>query len=286
MSEIFQYKYEDLFNPTIQALKNLGGSASISEIEDEVSKVLNLSDEEINDIHKESRTKLSYRLAWARTYLKNAGLLENSKRGVWVLTQKGDQIGKVDKEKIKRITREKLEEKEKTESKSADSGTIDDPDSETDEFTWQDELLNIIKNIDPTSFEKLCQRMLRELGFKNVEVTRKTNDGGIDGRGILRLGGVMSFHIMFQAKRYSNTVSSSVVRDFRGAMMGRGDKGLIITTGTFSREAKKEAARDGATPIDLIDGYDLVEKLKELELGLEVEMVEKITIDEEWYNNI
>jgi len=286
MSEIFQYKYEDLFNPTIQALKNLGGSASISEIEDEVSKVLNLSDEEINDIHKESRTKLSYRLAWARTYLKNAGLLENSKRGVWVLTQKGDQIGKVDKEKIKRITREKLDEKEKTESKSTESGTIDDPDSETDEFTWQDELLNIIKNIDPTSFEKLCQRMLRELGFKNVEVTRKTNDGGIDGRGILRLGGVMSFHIMFQAKRYSNTVSSSVVRDFRGAMMGRGDKGLIITTGTFSREAKKEAARDGATPIDLIDGYDLVEKLKELELGLEVEMVEKITINEEWYNNI
>ena len=286
MSEIFQYKYEDLFNPTIQALKNLGGSASISEIEDEVSKVLNLSDEEINDIHKESRTKLSYRLAWARTYLKNAGLLENSKRGVWVLTQKGHQAGKVDKEKIKRITREKINEKEKKESKSTDSGTIDDPESEIDEFTWQDELLNIIKDIDPTSFEKLCQRMLRELGFKNVEVTRKTNDGGIDGRGILRLGGVMSFHIMFQAKRYSNTVSSSVVRDFRGAMMGRGDKGLIITTGTFSREAKKEAARDGATPIDLIDGYDLVEKLKELELGMEVEMVEKITINEEWYSNI
>ncbi|MDZ7692110.1 MAG: restriction endonuclease [Balneolaceae bacterium] len=69
-------------------------------------------------------------------------------------------------------------------------------------------------------------------------------------------------------------------------MMGRGDKGLIITTGTFSSEAKKEAARDGATPIDLIDGYDLVEKLKELELGIEVEMVEKITINEEWYKNI
>ena len=286
MADIFKYKYEELFNPTIQALKNLGGSGAISEIEDEVSNILNLSEEEINDIHKGSRTKLSYRLAWARTYLKNAGLLENSSRGVWVLTKRGNQAGKVDKTKIKRITRKKIDEQEKSKSESTESGTIDDPDSEIDEFAWQDELLSIVKNIDPTSFEKLCQRMLRELGFKNVEVTRKSNDGGIDGRGILRLGGVMSFHIMFQAKRYSNTVSSSVVRDFRGAMMGRGDKGLIITTGTFSGEAKKEAARDGATPIDLIDGYDLVEKLKELRLGIEVEMVEKITIDGDWYRSI
>ncbi|MDZ7692109.1 MAG: Mrr restriction system protein [Balneolaceae bacterium] len=203
MGKEFQYKYEELFNPTIQALKNLGGSGSISEIEDEVSKVLDLSEEEINDIHKESRTKLSYRLAWARTYLKNAGILENSKRGVWVLTQKDDKVGKIDNKKIKKIARKKMNEKDK--SDSSGTGTIDDPDSEIDEFNWQDDLLNIIKNIDPTSFEKLCQRMLRELGFKNVEITRKTNDGGIDGRGILRLGGVMSFHIMFQAKRYKDT---------------------------------------------------------------------------------
>ena len=286
MTGNFDYKYEDLFNPTIQALKNLGGSAAISEIEDEVSKILDLSEDEINDIHNGSRTKFSYRLAWARSYLKNGGILENSKRGVWVLTQKGDKVESVDKERIKKITREKIDEREKDESGSTEIASIDDPDSEVDEFKWQDDLLNVIKNINPISFEKLCQRMLRELGFKNVEVTSKTNDGGIDGRGILRLGGVMSFHIMFQAKRYKNTVSSSVIRDFRGAMMGRGDKGLVITTGTFSREAKKEAARDGATPIDLIDGYDLVEKLKELQLGVEVEMVEKITIHEEWYKNI
>lgn len=213
-------------------------------------------------------------------------MLDNSKRGVWVLTSKGDKIDDVDVDKIKKITRDKAKESDKTESTSTQNETIDDPDNEIDEFDWQDDLLEIIKSIDPTSFEKLCQRMLRELGFKNVEVTKMSNDGGIDGRGILRLGGVMSFHIMFQAKRYQNTVSSSVIRDFRGAMMGRGDKGLVITTGTFSREAKKEAARDGATPIDLIDGYDLVEKLKELQLGIEVEMVEKITIDEEWYRSI
>lgn len=286
MTEHFNYKYEELFNPTIQALKNLGGSAAISEIEDEVSNVLKLSDDEINDIHKGSRTKFSYRLAWARSYLKNAGILENSKRGVWVLTQKGDKVESVDKERVKKITREKIDEQDKTESDSNKITSIDDPDSEVDEFKWQDNLLNIIKKINPVSFEKLCQRMLRELGFKNVEVTQKSHDGGIDGRGILRLGGVMSFHIMFQAKRYRDTVSSSVIRDFRGAMMGRGDKGLVITTGTFSREAKKEAARDGATPIDLIDGYDLVEKLKELQLGVEVEMVEKVTIIEEWYKSI
>lgn len=284
MSKKFKYKYYELFNPTIQALKKLGGSGSVAEIEDEVSKILNLSDEEINDIHNESRTKLSYRLAWARTYLKNAEILENSNRGVWVLTQKGNELDEVDPEKVKRKTREKSSnQKNNSKTETNQKSSIDDPDNEIDEFSWQDNLLEIIKKIDPITFERLCQRMLRELGFKNVEVTGKTNDGGIDGRGILRLGGVMSFHIMFQAKRYKDTVSSSVVRDFRGAMMGRGDKGLVIITGTFSREAKKEAARDGATPIDLIDGYDLVEKLKELQLGVNVEMVEKVTIKEEWF---
>lgn len=69
-------------------------------------------------------------------------------------------------------------------------------------------------------------------------------------------------------------------------MVGRADKGLFITTGTFTREAKEEAKRDGATPIDLIDGEDFMEKLRDLELGVETEMVEKVSIDRKWLQSI
>jgi restriction system protein len=69
-------------------------------------------------------------------------------------------------------------------------------------------------------------------------------------------------------------------------MVGRADKGLIITTGNFSREAKREASRDGAPPIDLMDGNDLAEKLKELKLGIDIELVEKVTIKSDWYKTL
>jgi restriction system protein len=125
--------------------------------------------------------------------------------------------------------------------------------------------------------------MLRELGFINVEVTQRTNDGGIDGNGLIRIGGVLSFHVVFQAKRYQGSVGSNLVRDFRGAMIGRAEKGLIMTTGSFTREAKKEANRDGAPPIDLMDGNEFAERLKELRLGIDVELVEKVNIKKDWF---
>ena len=127
---------------------------------------------------------------------------------------------------------------------------------------------------------------MRELGFQNVEVTGQSNDGGIDGKGLLKLGGVLSFNVIFQAKRYKGSVSPSIVRDFRGAMIGRADKGLIITTGSFTREARKEAQRDGAPPIDLMDGNELAIKLKELKLGIEIEFVEKVIIKTDWFKSL
>ncbi|RYG06333.1 MAG: restriction endonuclease, partial [Chitinophagaceae bacterium] len=149
-----------------------------------------------------------------------------------------------------------------------------------------EEVLSQLQKISPGAFERLCQRLLRELGFQNVEVTGQKNDGGIDGKGIIRIGGVLSFHVIFQAKRYRGSVSPSIVRDFRGAMVGRADKGLIITTGSFTREAKREATRDGATPVDLIDGNDLAEKLKELNMGIETELVEKVNIKKDWFKTL
>lgn len=284
MSEIFKYKYDDLFNPTLKALKSLGGSASINEIEEQVIGILKLTEEEINDIHRESTTKLTYRLAWARNYLKRFGLLENSKRGVWALTSKGKETPSVDKSHVKKFVT-KLDKEERQNKQEPASIDLENTSEELIEFSWQEELIDAVKSISPDKFERLCQRLLRELGFLNVEVTQRSNDGGIDGQGLIRLGGVLSFHVVFQAKRYQGSVGSSVVRDFRGAMIGRADKGLILTTGTFTREAKKEANRDGAPPIDLIDGNEFAEKLKELGLGVEIELVEKVNIKKEWFAN-
>jgi len=289
MDKHFKYKYDDLFNPTLKAIKNLGNSGSVSEIEDEIIKILNLNENAINEIHRESTTKLTYRLAWARNYLKRYGLLENSSRGVWALTEDGKKTNEVNKEKVKKfvVKKDKDERLEKNHKNlEKDSPKIDDKPEEIDEFTWQDKLLESIRNIEPMQFERLCQRLLRELGFINVEVTGKSNDGGIDGKGILKIGQVLSFHVVFQAKRYQGTVSPSVIRDFRGAMDGRAEKGLIMTTGSFSKEAKKEAQRDGAKQIDLIDGNEFAEKLKELRLGVNVELVEEVKIKNDWFKNL
>lgn len=287
MDRHFKYKYDDLFNPTLKALKKLGGSGAVSEIEEEVAQLLNLSEEATNEIHRESTTKLTYRLAWARNYLKRYGLIENSSRGVWALTEEGQKTSEVNQGKVKKAVVKKDRE-ERLHKKTEENGSpeLQETTEEIEEFSWQDKLLDTTKSIHPDQFERLCQRLLRELGFVNVEVTGKTNDGGIDGKGMIRLGGVLSFHVVFQAKRYQGSVSSSVIRDFRGAMSGRADKGLIMTTGSFTREAKKEAQRDGATPIDLIDGNDFAEKLKELNLGVTVELVEEVKIKPDWFKSI
>ncbi|MBN1572249.1 MAG: restriction endonuclease [Deltaproteobacteria bacterium] len=271
--------YHEMFNPLLQALHELGGSATISELEEKTVEIMNLSEDDISEIHSESRTEFSYRLAWARSYLKKYNLIENSSRGVWSLTTEGWRIKSVDSDKVIKAYRYYLRK---------DKVDIKEEIDEEIETTWQNELIDIVKKMKPEAFERLCQRLLRESGFTNVEVTKRSGDGGIDGQGVLKIGGLLSFNVIFQSKRYKGSVPPSVVRDFRGAMVGRADKGLIITTGTFTREAKLEAKRDGAPLIDLIDGEELVEKLKELSIGVKVEerIEEDVIINKEWFKNL
>lgn len=146
------------------------------------------------------------------------------------------------------------------------------------EDAWRSALMAQLLALDPSAFERLCQRLLREAGFSKVEVTGKTGDGGIDGTGVLRMN-LLSFQVIFQCKRWQGSVGSSTVRDFRGAMVGRADKGLILTTGTFTAEARKEAVRDGAPAIDLVDGEMLCDLLRQHRLGVRVERVERVTVD-------
>lgn len=274
--------YETMMNPTLRALNELGGSATIEELYNKVVEIMGLTEKELDIIHnpdRGSQTEVEYRLAWTRSYLKKYGLLENSTRGVWALTQKGQQTEKVDPKAVSRYWHE-VNRKERVKD--------DDLDPEDDGMTWREELLQYLLLMPPDAFERLVQRMLRESGFIQVQVTGRSGDGGIDGKGILRLSGLLSFHVIFQCKRYKGSVSVSQVRDFRGAMVGRADKGLLITTGNFTKEASEEATRDGAPAIDLIDGDLLIDKLKDLNLGMKTEIVEveKVIIDKDWFQNL
>jgi restriction system protein len=187
----------------------------------------------------------------------------------------------VDPEEVKRFVRDAY-----AKARAPGTDTEESPDEPEIEHEWRDSLLQVLLAINPDQFERFCQRILRESGFVQVEVSGRSGDGGIDGTGIVELGGLLTFPILFQCKRYQGTVGSSVVRDFRGAMVGRVDRGLILTTGLFSRDAHREAARDGAPPIDLVDRERLLDKLKVLRLGVEVQLVESISINADWFRSL
>lgn len=282
--------FHQLLWPTIQALKEMGGSASNEELLTKIIEMEGIPEEIQTVMHSDGRqTKIAYNLAWAKTYLKKVSAVFNSSRGVWSITDVGERMSKKDVEAVpKRVRQEEYSKKRNKKTKFDDDNS-----NETDEILeehnkeedWKDRLLNALKSLESKAFERLAQRILREAGFIKVEVLGKSGDGGIDGVGVLRVN-LLSFQVLFQCKKYQGTVSSSAVRDFRGSMIGRSDKGLIITTGTFSSEAKKEATRDGAPAIDLVDGDQLCELLKHLELGVKKKMVETVEVDEEWISKL
>lgn len=284
MAEVTIPTFDELMKPLLQALHGLGGSGSIEEIYAKTVEIIGVSDEVLAQLHdpeKSSLTEVGYRLAWARTYLKKYGLLENSSRGIWSLTEKARTNDTINPNEVVRFVRA-LDKTEGPKKRPVDE-TVREL---AEEEGWKEKLSSVLtKNLDPSGFERLVQRLLRESGFIHVEVTGRTGDGGIDGKGIARIHGFMSFHVLFQCKRYKGSVGAGEIRDFRGAMVGRADKGLFITTGSFTPAAVKEATRDGAPPIDLVDGDELAEKLKEFSLGVKTELVERVSVDQSWFDN-
>src|SRR6516164_2539042 len=288
--------YHELLLPALQAVGELGGSASIGEIVETVIKREGFTDAQQAVLHNDGpETEVGYRLAWARTYLKGMGLLTNSSRGVWALTDDGTALltdpSATDDQRNEHI--QGLRARYLTEMRIArktrmpnDGDDLDDGQSSS-ERSWKEQLLEQLMGMPPDAFERLARRLLREADFDSVNVSGKSGDGGIDGLGVYRLG-LVSFPVFFQCKRYRGSVSPSAVRDFRGAMAGRGDKGLLITTGTFTADAKKEATRDGAPPIDLIDGDRLCELLKRYDLGVRTttRTVDDVGIDAAFFADI
>ena len=277
---------------TLDALRKLGGSASIQELVDEVIEQEQISEEEQSYFMPNGRDRrINYYLSWARTYLKRGKALENSSRGVWATTELGEGLTTLDQTQViydKVNEEERLRAKQKRQSQQDKDIPTDQeeptaPEEQSD--SWKDTLLDHMGKMSPDGFERLAQRLLREAGFVKVEVRGKTGDGGIDGVGILRVN-LVTFQVYFQCKRWVGSVGSKEIRDFRGALQGRADKGLFITTATFTKSATEEATRDGAIAIDLIDGDRLCDLMKEFELAVKTQQVEKVTIDPNWLTEI
>jgi restriction system protein len=274
-------------NPVLCALHELGGSARPREVVERVAQNEHVSDEALDQLNPAGGQRFPNQVHWARFYLADAGYIDRSKHGVWKLTDAGTALSALDGAALETLVREvqtrsavaskllpatvvapdsPVEAAEMSAGLDAGKSEILAPDQE--DVDYRSKLSAILKSLAPAGFERLCQRLLREAGFEQVIVTGKSNDGGIDGHGVLVLNPFVSFRVLFQCKRYAGSVIPAQVRDFRGAMQGRADKGLILTTGTFTVEARREANRDGAPPIELVDGEKLIELFERLELGL------------------
>lgn len=274
--------YLDLLWPTLKALEGRGGSASIHELSQDVAEILDLSDHILDDLHNGGpQSEVAYRAGWARTHLKYVGAIDNTARGVWTITERGRQIEA--EQELRSLVQGRNRRIQA--SRNRQNVSIDESDDALDEPSWEDELLATVRQVEPDAFERLCQRVLRESGFTKVEVTGRSGDGGIDGAGVLRVN-LISFHVRFQCKRYAGSVRAREIRDFRGAMVGRADKGLFITTGAFTRAAEREAVRDGAPAIDLIDGIGLCSLLRELRLGIDVRTETVVEVKPEFFERL
>ncbi len=259
------------YGPVLDALRGLGGSGTPDEVVARVASDLDLSDEIQNELLPSGDSRFRNQVAWARFYLVREGFVDSSRRGVWSLTEQGrhttltlEQSRAMFLKWVKFFQEQRKSKGKKPVPPDETVVLLVDDESQDHRTT----VLKLLMSLPSQGFEQFCQRMLREAGFSQVVVTGRSNDHGIDGHGTLTLNPLVSFKVLFQCKRYKDTVSPAQVRDFRGAMAGRADKGIIITTGSFTAEARREAGRDGVPPIELLDGEKLVALLEKLELGL------------------
>ena len=263
--------------PLLDALRELGDSAAPQEASDLIAKNCNLSDDKREELMISGVPRFHNQVCWARQYLVWEGLVGSAKRGIWTLTAEGKEsfLSIEDSSAIfkKWVEIHALRRKE---SKIDRILSEDNDGSEESSSVEPDNLLGVLQSMTPNGFERFCKYLLRIYGFEQVSVTPIGKDGGIDGYGVLQINPFVSFKVIFQCKRYKNTVSRAQVGDLRNAMIGRAEKGIMITTGNFSEDAKREAARAGAPPIELVDGSQLVRMLEKEEVGVKPRMVYEV----------
>ena len=276
-----QAEFTKWMGATLNALRALGGSGKPQEVSDLIAKQLNLSTKTLDETLKSGTPKFHNQVQWARQYLVWEGLLSSSKRGVWSLTEDGWKRNLSDEEGrdifLKWVDIFQKARKGKSETEIIEQQENYQP--EEIQVVKETDLLGVLQKLSPKGFEQVCGALLRELDFQNVEITGQSHDGGIDGYGILEINPFITMKVLFQFKRYKGTVSRAQVGDFRNAMLGRAEKGIIITTGIFSQDAIKEAGREGAPKIELVDGEKLVEMFKKAELGLTQKIIYEVDMN-------
>lgn len=275
-----QAEFVRWFGPLLNALRQLGGSAKPREASDKIAENLNLKDDKLNELLNSGQSRYYNQVAWARQYLAWEGLLDTSQHGIWALSPKGEKTTLTDEEArgifLKWVDLHRKAKQEKTEKEIIEAQEESEPDEI--QSTNKTDLLQVLQSLTPEGFERICQRLLRESGFEKVVVTGQSHDGGIDGHGTLEMNPFVSFKVLFQCKRYKGTVSRAQVGDFRNAMIGRAEKGIIMTTGTFSGDAIREANREGAPQVELVDGEKLVEMFKRVELGVKPRTIYEVDL--------
>ncbi len=284
--------YPELRWVTLQAMRAMPLPASNAEIDEAVADALGLSAEQRAVMHYQSsgtrKTELAYCVAWARTALRVAGAIDSVGRATWTVTVEGRRIHQdVINRRYKRHLAKRAEQRKQQQGVDAPTPPVDDGIESPADVDWKEQLLARLGELSPAGFEQLAGRLLVAAGFHDVDVLGQSGDGGIDCVGMYRLS-LISFPTYVQCKRYQGSVSAGMVRDLRGAMVGRGDRGLLITTGTFTKAAQSEATRDGAPPIELINGETLCDLLKEHKLGVRVteRTVEDIDIEDDYFERL
>ena len=288
-------RYGELITHTFSALKKLGGSGGNNEILKKIIEMLDLPDEVVDITHKghESVTELDYQAAWARTYLKKYGVIDNISTAVWAITPEFSQIETIDGKQIyTEINKQKVSHRNNSKTEKDDTNAMMEDDTPEDEGIdvpdevkgWRTQLADVLQKMDPYAFERLAQRILRACGFTEVIVTKASGDGGIDGTGRLKVNGIFSLNVAFQCKRYVGSVGASTVREFRGSLSKSAEKGILITTGTFTKAAREDASNSGKEQIDLIDGEELIDLIATHKIGVREEIIYKI--DEDFFAKI
>lgn len=287
-------RYPELRWVTLTAMRRLPMPASNADINEAVADALDLTVHQRALMHVNGRqTELGYRVAWARTALNVAGAIEDAGRSLWRTTPEAEWIepqtinARYDAH-LKKRSRERRAREGGIDDARTGAIVADDIEDEEIEQDWRAHLIEAMKAMSPSAFERLAAALLRAAGFNDVEVTGQSGDGGIDGIGIYRPAGLVSFRTAFQCKRYSGSVGPSAVRDFRGSFVGQADRGIFITTGSFTSMAAEEAVRAGAPTVDLINGEDLCDLLKEHKIGVNVQQrtVEDVTVSGEYFERL
>ncbi|MBX4927820.1 restriction endonuclease [Rhizobium binae] len=291
MTKLRGPKFVQYFQPVIDGLRDLGSSAKPREVYTWIAEHHLVPKEEIESTTKGGQSKFENKVGWARFYLAKGGLIDTEQRGVWVLTEKGREanLSHGDAYNLFKSIHDGFQREDSQPGEAELETMVDEADaSAPDEKAYlnqdaiQQELVRTLRGITNKGFEELCARLLRHIGFENLKVTGQTGDHGIDGEGFLLINRFVRIKVMFQCKRYTGTVQVKEIRDFRGAIQGRAERGIFLTTGTFTKSAREEAARENATAIELVDIDRLLELL--IEEGLGVRETKALTIDRDFFS--